>query len=327
MIEAKNLTMRYGSVVAVDDVSFHVGTGEVLGLLGPNGAGKTTLMRILTTFLVPAEGTAVIGGHDIRENPLAVRKLIGYLPETPPLYPEMRVDEYLKFIARARGLDGDKSSQRISWVSDAVALKNVLKSNLSELSRGYRQRVGLAQALVHDPNVLILDEPTSGLDPLQITEMRELFRQLAQEKTIIFSTHIMQEAAALSDRILIINLGRKIADGTLSELEREAMKCDLFRLTVKAEREEVQKELGGLRSATGFEFIEERDGCVTFEIQSSFGATLWLEMDTLVKARRWPLRSFGPHRISLEDAFLELTRASRREAHSDNSVAKGGGQE
>lgn len=327
MIEAKNLTMRYGSVVAVDDVSFHVGTGEVLGLLGPNGAGKTTLMRILTTFLVPAEGTAVIGGHDIKENPLDVRKLIGYLPETPPLYPEMRVDEYLKFIARARGLDGDKSYQRISWVIEAVALKEVLKNNLSELSRGYRQRVGLAQALVHDPEVLILDEPTSGLDPLQITEMRELIRQLAREKTIIFSTHIMQEAAAISDRILIINMGRKIADGTISELEQQAMRSDLFRLTVKADREEAHKELGRLSSTTGFEFIGERDGFVTFEIQSRFGTELWLEMDKLVKTRSWPLRSFGPHRISLEDAFLELTKASRSEPDDNDAAEQGGEQE
>jgi ABC-2 type transport system ATP-binding protein len=324
MIEAKNLTMRYGPVVAVDNVSFQLGKNEVLGLLGPNGAGKTTLMRILTTFIVPADGTATIGGYDVRENPLDVRRLIGYLPETAPLYPEMRVDEYLGFIARARGLSGDKASQRISWVIEAVALQKVLKSNLSELSRGYRQRVGLAQALVHDPEVLILDEPTSGLDPLQIIEMRELIRRLAEGKSIIFSTHIMQEAAAITEHILIINGGRKIADGTITELEEQAMKSDCFRLTVKASAEEVQKGLGGLSSATGINLIEERDGFVTFEIECKFGTELWSEMDKLVKTNGWPLQSFGAHRISLEDAFLELTRDSLEIAQGTETAERGG---
>lgn len=314
MIEAKNLTMRYGPTVAVDDVSFTVGEGEILGLLGPNGAGKTTLMRILTTFIVPASGTANIGGHDIKESPLEVRKQIGYLPEVTPLYPEMRVDEYLRFITRARGLGRDKASERISWVIEAVALKKVLRNNLSELSRGYCQRVGLAQALIHDPDVLILDEPTSTLDPLQIIEIRELIRQLAKEKTIIFSTHIMQEASAVSDRILIINMGKKIADGTIAELEEQAMKTDCFRLTVKASREDVQSGLGGVSSATDISFIGEENGFVTFEIRSKFGADLWSEVDQVVKAKGWPLQSFGAHRISLEDTFLELTRVSQNSA-------------
>ncbi|UCD56436.1 MAG: ATP-binding cassette domain-containing protein [Candidatus Hydrogenedentota bacterium] len=326
MIEAKNLTMRYGPTVAVDDLSFKVSEGEVLGLLGPNGAGKTTLMRILTTFIVPAEGTATIGGHDIKENPLEVRRLIGYLPETVPLYPEMRVDEYLRFIARARGLDGDRASERISWVIEAVALQKVLKNNLSELSRGYCQRVGLAQALVHDPEVLILDEPTSTLDPLQIIEIRELIRRLAREKTIIFSTHIMQEASAISDRILIINMGKKIADGTIAELEEQAMKTDRFRLTVKASRDDVQEGLRGLRSAIDISFIDENDGFVTFEIRSKFGTELWSEVDRLVKARGWPLQSFAAHRISLEDTFLELTRASQKAVRVAETPGEGGEQ-
>jgi ABC-2 type transport system ATP-binding protein len=314
MIEAKNLTMRYGPTVAVDDVSFTVGEGEILGLLGPNGAGKTTLMRILTTFIVPASGTAIIGGRDIKESPLEVRKQIGYLPEVAPLYPEMRVDEYLRFITRARGLERNKASERISWVIEAVALKKVLRNNLSELSRGYCQRVGLAQALIHDPDVLILDEPTSTLDPLQIIGIRELIRHLAKEKTIIFSTHIMQEASAVSDRILIINMGKKIADGTIAELEEQAMKTDCFRLTVKASREDVQSGLSGVSSATDISFIGEENGFVTFEIRSKFGADLWSEVDQVVKAKGWPLQSFGAHRISLEDTFLELTRVSQNSA-------------
>ena len=314
MIEAKNLTMRYGPTVAVNNVSFQVKEGEILGLLGPNGAGKTTLMRILTTFIVPAEGTATVGGNDIIQHPLEARKLIGYLPETAPLYLDMRVDEYLQFIARARGLNASTASQRLNWVIEATALKRVLKNNLSEISRGYRQRVGLAQALVHDPKVLILDEPTSGLDPLQIIDIRKLIRNLAEKKTIIFSTHIMQEASAVSDRILIINRGRKVADGSISELEERAMKQDCFRLSVKVGRDEVQNALSGLRSATAISFISEKNGFVTFELRSKFGADLWSEVDRIVKDKAWPLRSFGSHRISLEETFLELTRASKGDA-------------
>jgi len=324
MIEAKNLTMRYGPTVAVDHVSFQVSQGGILGLLGPNGAGKTTLMRILTTFIVPAEGTATIGGHDIIEAPLEVRRLIGYLPETAPLYLDMRVDEYLDFIVRARGLEGRKAAERLSWVIEATVIKSVLKNNLSELSRGYRQRVGLAQALVHDPQVLILDEPTSGLDPLQIIEIRDLIRRLARDKTIVFSTHIMQEASALSDRIVIINQGRKIADGTIEELEQQAMKTDCSRLTVRADREAVYSALSGLRGASQITFVGEDNGCVTFELRSRFGAELWQEVDALVKAQGWPLKTFATHRISLEDTFLELTRASRNGGKSGSKVAKGG---
>jgi ABC-2 type transport system ATP-binding protein len=311
MIEAKGITMRYGPTVAVDNVSFQVKEGEILGLLGPNGAGKSTLMRVLTTFIVPAGGTATVGGNDIIERPLEVRKLIGYLPETAPLYMDMRVDEYLQFVARARGLTGMTATKRLGWAIEATALERVLKNNLSELSRGYRQRVGLAQALVHDPKVLILDEPTSGLDPLQIIDIRKLIRSLAEHKTIIFSTHIMQEASAVSDRILIINLGRKIADGTISQLEEQAMKQDCSHLTVKAERDAVQNALSGLRSATGIEFVDEKNGFVTFELRSKFGSGLWSEVDQLVKDKGWPLRSFAPHRITLEETFLELTRASK----------------
>lgn len=323
MIEAKKLTMRYGPTVAVDQVSFQVSKGEILGLLGPNGAGKTTLMRMLTTFIVPAEGTATVGGFDIIEQPLEVRKLIGYLPETAPLYLDMRVDEYLKFIAQARGLNGQKEADRLSWVIEATSLKRVLKNNLAELSRGYRQRVGLAQALVHDPQVLILDEPTSGLDPLQIIDIRDLIRQLAREKTIIFSTHIMQEASALSDRILIINFGRKVADGTISELEEQAMKTDCYRLAVQAAREDVQNALTGLRSASQIQFVSEEQGFVTFELRSKFGNDLWKEVDQLVKAKGWPLRSFGSHRISLEDTFLELTRVSQGDGKTFRKAEKG----
>jgi len=218
MIEVKDLTMRYGPAIALDHVSFQANPGEVLGLLGPNGAGKTTAMRILTTYLYPSSGTAKVDGFDILENPIEVRKRIGYLPETVPLYGDMRVEEYLTFVGKARALEGAKLTERLEWVKNACHLKNVWKHLLCELSKGYGQRVGLAQALIHDPKVLVLDEPTSGLDPIQIIEIRSLVKSLAKEKTIIFSTHILQEVEALADRIVIINEGKLVAQGTKREL-------------------------------------------------------------------------------------------------------------
>jgi ABC-2 type transport system ATP-binding protein len=236
MIEVKNLTMHYGSTVAVDNASFKVDEGEILGLLGPNGAGKTTIMRILTTYIVPTSGTATVGGHDIIEDPIAVRRMIGYLPETVPLYSDMQVCDYLKFVARSRGIFGKTLSERMDWVVDATGVKEVYKRGIPEISKGFRQRVGLAQALIHDPRVLILDEPTVGLDPLQIVDIRRLIRSLAREKTIIFSTHILQEVQAVSDRIVIINEGRIIADGTMEELgcrQRSGENSGYFRLEAR----------------------------------------------------------------------------------------------
>ena len=219
MIEAKNLTMHYGSTRAVDDVSFKIGEKEIVGLLGPNGAGKTTLMRVLTTFIHPTRGTASVAGFVVIERPLEARRAIGYLPETPPLYADMRVDEYVDFTGRARGLRGSVLKQRKDWVVASCGIAPVWKHAVYELSLGFRQRVGLAQALIHDPRVVILDEPTSGLDPLQIIGIRALVKQLAETKTILFSTHILQEAAAISDRLFIMNAGRVAAKGTVSELQ------------------------------------------------------------------------------------------------------------
>lgn len=221
MISIKDLTMRYGTFTALNHVSFQVKEGEILGLLGPNGAGKTTLMRVLTTYLYPTEGTAEIDKHDVIKAPLEVRKLIGYLPETAPLYLDMQVDEYLEFVGRARGLANVQNLERLEWVKNACSLKKVWKHTLVELSRGYRQRVGLAQALIHNPKVLILDEPTSGLDPLQIIEIRDLIRSLARKKTIVFSTHILQEVEALADRIVIIDDGKIVANGTRNEIVKD----------------------------------------------------------------------------------------------------------
>lgn len=221
MIDVQSLTMSYGPFKALKGISFQAKEKEILGLLGPNGAGKTTAMRILTTYLHPTSGSATIEGIDILENPLEVRKKIGYLPETAPLYPDMQVEEYLRFVSEARALTGAYLTKRLDWVREACNLTLVWKHSISELSKGYRQRVGLAQALVHDPKVLILDEPTSGLDPLQIIGIRDLIRNLAKDKTIIFSTHILSEVEAIADRIVIINEGKIVSRGTLAELSAE----------------------------------------------------------------------------------------------------------
>lgn len=221
MIDVRNLTMYYGSFAALDHVSFQVKEGEILGLLGPNGAGKTTVMRILTTYLYPTSGTARINNLDILERALGVRKQIGYLPETAPLYLDMQTEEYLKFVGEARGIWGKTLSNRLGWVREACGLRPIWKHTLAEVSKGYRQRTGLAQALIHDPKVLILDEPTSGLDPLQIIGIRQLIRGLAKEKTIIFSTHILQEVEVMADRIVIINEGKVVSQGTQKELADE----------------------------------------------------------------------------------------------------------
>jgi len=218
MIDVKSLSMHYGNFVALANVSFQANEKQILGLLGPNGAGKTTAMRILTTFLYPTAGSATINGLDILSNASEVRKQIGYLPETAPLYPDMQVDEYLRFVGQARELKGLNLVKRINWVKESCGLGQVWKHSISEISKGYRQRVGLGQALIHDPRVLILDEPTSGLDPLQIIGIRELIKNLAKEKTIIFSTHILSEVEAIADRIVIINEGKIVSQGTQSEL-------------------------------------------------------------------------------------------------------------
>jgi len=320
MIEVKNLTMHYGSTVAVDDASFSVEKGEILGLLGPNGAGKTTIMRILTTYIVATSGTATVGGHDIIKEPMEVRRLIGYLPETVPLYGDMQVCDYLKFIARSRGIFGKKLSDRMDWVVDAAGIKEVFKKGIPELSKGFRQRIGLAQALIHDPQVLILDEPTIGLDPLQIVDIRRLICSLAREKTIIFSTHILQEVQAVSDRIVIINEGRIIADGTMEELESRAQKSRRFVLTVEASKGAVAEGLRRLLAASDFKLLDETDGgMVTFELKAPVGKDIWPEVDKLVKEQGWPLKELMEDRITMEETFIALTRASMAELHKAKS--------
>lgn len=218
MIEVDSLSMCYGNHQALKGISFQVQDGEILGFLGPNGAGKSTTMKILTTYLWPTGGTARIGGEDIFRNPMKIRQKIGYLPESTPLYLDMSVEDYLKFVGYARGLRKKHFQERFHWVLEHCQLVDVRKTTIFELSKGYRQRVGLAQALIHDPEVLILDEPTVGLDPLQIMGIRNLLKSLAKQKTILFSTHILQEVEAISDRIVLIHQGALLAEGTVDTI-------------------------------------------------------------------------------------------------------------
>jgi len=319
MIAIKNVSMNYGSTVALDDVSFSVGEGQILGLLGPNGAGKSTLMKILTTFIYPSHGTAEIGGHDILEHSLKVRELVGYLPENVPLYMDMRVDEYLTFVGNARGISGAALDKRFKWLLEACGIIQVWKHGMHELSKGYRQRVGLAQALIHDPKVLILDEPTSGLDPLQIIGIRRLIKDLAKEKTIIFSTHILQEVSVLADCIVIINEGKVISQGTKDELAEDAMKYRCHVLTVKEDKSAVERGLSGLRSAKDIAFVDQTsDGCVTFEIKSSFQSPeIWQEIDSLIKEKNWSVKNFSERTFNLEDMFIALLSKDRKRKVDD----------
>ena len=307
MIKAEKLTMHYGPVVALDNVSFEVSQGEIVGLLGPNGAGKSTTMKILTTYLHPTSGTAKVGGMDVLQNPLEVRKRIGYLPEILPLYMDMEVRGYLKFVAGARGVSGARLKERTDLVLEECGLKPMYRKVIRELSKGYRQRTALAQALIHDPDIIILDEPTSGLDPHQIIEIRQLIRGLASGKTVILSTHILQEVEATADRIVIINRGRIVGDGTLAQLRARAQDAPRFRVAVAGERNELERLLHGCDGVKKVEFLHEKDGFHWFMLTSRPDGEVWREVGKLARAKQWDLRELSDRPLTLEETFLALT--------------------
>lgn len=307
MIEAEKLTMHYGPVVAVADASFKVSPKEVVGLLGPNGAGKSTIMKILTTYLWPTMGTAKICGKDILTDPIEARRRIGYLPESLPLYMDMEVADYLSFVGKARGLGRTELAKRLDWVVQECGLKQMYHTLIGELSKGYKQRTGLAQALIHDPDVIILDEPTSGLDPHQIVQIRLLIRRLAEKKTVILSSHILQEVEAVSDRIVIISQGHIVADGTLAELRQKAMKKQRIELAVVAEKEEVERSLHGLVASNDMEFVKDDNGIVRFRIQAKKDKNLLQMVSELATSKHWEVRELLDTPYTLEETFLTLT--------------------
>ena len=307
MIKTQNLTMHYGPVRALDRVSFEVKQGEIVGLLGPNSGGKSTTMKILTTYLHPTSGTATVGGMDVLEHPLGVRKIIGYLPEEPPLYMDMEVRAYLNFVARSRGLGGAKLRERTDVVLEECGLKPMYRKIIRELSKGYRQRTALAQALIHYPEIIILDEPTSGLDPHQIIAIRQLIRRLASGRTVILSTHILQEVEAAADRIVIINRGRIVGDGTLQELRERAKKHDRAEVSVRGERNEIERLLSGLEGTRRVHFLGETDGFASFQLLGKPGSHQWREIGKLARLKGWELRELTERPLSLEETFLALT--------------------
>jgi ABC-2 type transport system ATP-binding protein len=307
MIKASNLSMHYGPVVALNNVSFEVTKGEIVGLLGPNGAGKSTTMKILTTYLYPTKGSALVGGVDVLEDPVKVRKIIGYLPEVLPLYMDMEVRSYLEFVGRARGLSGDKLKQRINEVVHATGLEPMFRKVVRELSKGFRQRTALAQALIHDPEVIILDEPTSGLDPHQILEIRDLVANLAKEKTVILSTHILQEVETTADRIVIINRGEIVGDGSITELRHRAQEGERLSFSAVGDRNELERQLSRVDGVRQVKYVKDVDGCPSFLLYSPQGRHLWREISQLAQQQNWQVRELAEKPLSLEETFLTLT--------------------
>lgn len=305
-IVVENISKHYGPQKAVDDVSFTVKTGEILGFLGPNGAGKSTTMRAITCYLAPNEGDIRVGGLSIHEAPESIKSKIGYLPESNPLYTEMPVIEYLKFIAEIHGVPRDKVHGRIREMVEVCGLEGEKHKKIGELSKGYRQRVGLAQALIHDPEVLVLDEPTTGLDPNQIVEIRELIRKIGKEKTVILSSHILAEVEATCDRILIINKGKIVADGTSGELRKKAEGREILRVGIEnGEVNEVFRALQGLSSVDLVSFVTKSDGL--YEVHSKTSMSSKREVFQLCVDKGWFLTELTPTETKLEDIFRELT--------------------
>ena len=320
MIEVRGVSKSFGTMVALDDVSFRLDRGEILGFLGPNGAGKSTTMKIITTFLAPDAGSVTVDGIDVLEEPLAVRGRIGYLPENVPLYLDMNVQEYLTFVGRARGLGGARLKERLEWCVEACGLVTEYRKAIGELSKGFKQRTGLAQALVHDPDILILDEPTSGLDPLQILGIRELIRSLAGSKTIIFSTHILQEVSPVTERVVIINEGRIIADGNVGDLRRDAMGRNRVYVAVRGEAEAVAAGLRRLDVVDTVDTLAAGDA-PRFELRGPFGRDLAGAVEGLARAEGWPLLELHEAPYSLEDTFIALTRRAHAAAGARGEVA------
>ncbi len=318
MISVKDLTKRYARTIAVDQISFAVAKGQIVGFLGPNGAGKTTTMRMLTCFLPPSAGTTQVAGFDVLEQPLEVKKRIGYLPETPPIYPEMETAEYLKFVGKLKGLSGAKLQKRVDYVSERCAIVDVRKKLLGKLSKGYRPRVGLAQAIIHNPDVLILDEPTSGLDPKQINETRELIKDLAGEHTIILSTHILPEVEQTCEQVIIINKGKLVATDSVKNLQARARGAESVIVEVagragKIEAPIVQHKLEKVAGVSRVLCKQQVDSRAVFEIESQKGRLVRGDLARTVVECGWDLNELRPAAMSLEEIFLQLTASDATE--------------
>jgi ABC-2 type transport system ATP-binding protein len=313
MITVKELTKRYARNTAVDHISFEVAKGQIVGFLGPNGAGKTTTMRMLTCFLTPTSGGATVAGFDVLEQPLEVKKRIGYLPETPPLYPEMETGEYLTFVGKLKGLSGVELRKRVDYVCDRCAVADVKNKLLGKLSKGYRQRVGLAQAIIHNPDVLILDEPTAGLDPKQINETRDLIKSLGGDHTIILSTHILPEVEQACEQVLIINKGKLIATDSVHNLQNRARGAESMLVEVSGrngslDSEAVQRRLEQVSGVSRVVAKQRHENRNSFEVESRKGFVRG-DLARAIVESGWDLNELRSSAMSLEEVFLQLTGA------------------
>ena len=321
MIKVEGLTKRYARNVAVDNISFEVEKGRIVGFLGPNGAGKTTTMRVLTCFLPPTQGSASVAGYDVLKQPFEVKKRIGYLPETPPLYPEMEVIEYLRFVAQLKGIPRAEIESRVGGVLERCAVGDVRRTLLGKLSKGYRQRVGLAQAIIHNPDVLVLDEPTAGLDPKQILDTRQLIKQLAGDHTIILSTHILPEVEQTCEQVVIINKGKLVATDSVENLTKRLRGAELIAVEVEGRDSPVDAGVvrQRLEKVPGVSRVVQKDGgprCA-FEVESLQGRSVRSELARAVVEAGWNLHELRAVAYSLEEIFLQLTS-------SDGAAPSGG---
>ncbi|MCR5006693.1 MAG: ABC transporter ATP-binding protein [Clostridiales bacterium] len=308
MIEVKNLTKRYGDHLAVDNSTFTVNDGEIVGFLGPNGAGKTTTMNMLTGYLSSTEGEIMIDGIDILEDPVHAKMKIGYLPEVPPLYPEMTVNEYLQFACALKKVPARDRKEHVEKLLKECRIKDMQNRLITNLSKGYKQRVGLAAALAGDPDVLILDEPTAGLDPKQITEFRDLIRSLSKNHTIIISSHIMQEIQAVCDKVIIINHGRIIAIDTPEALSQRIMRNNKLELRIKGPRAEIVSGLKEIPGITGVDITRIREeGSIDIQVETEDEADVREQVFELCSSNHFPILQMNISEMTLEDIFLQIT--------------------
>jgi ABC-2 type transport system ATP-binding protein len=312
-IAVRNLTKKYGDQPAIDDITFDVKTGEILGFLGPNGAGKTTTMKILTCYMAPTSGTVEVDGLDIAENSIQVRRRIGYLPEMNPLYYDMNVLDYLQYSARLQGMKESELTGRMKEMVHVCGLESVRHKDIGEMSKGFRQRVGLAQAMIHDPDLLIMDEPTSGLDPNQIVEIRNLIKQLGRAKTVILSPHILSEVQATCDRVLIINEGKIVADGSPEQLERDFTASDTLTVELKTFSrnpiEDIIPKLRILAYVTDVSLLSQEYGVSRFEIRTQKGADIREAVFRVAVSEQWIVLEMHRKGTTLEEVFHKLTMA------------------
>ena len=306
MIEVQHLSKKYGPFTAVDDVSFRAESGEILGFLGPNGAGKTTTMRIITGYMPATEGKATVAGFDVFDKPIEAKKRTGYLPETPPLYPDMTVREYLRFVGKIKGVTANLNS-RVDAVMKKTWVADMANRHCGKLSKGYKQRVGLAQALIHEPEVLVLDEPTAGLDPKQIIETRQLIRELKGNHTIVLSTHILPEVAQTCDKVVIISKGKVVATDSPEALTERLRGTVTMFVQAQGPAEDVQRSLQSIPGVVRVNISETRESAPAFEVDSEKGADIRSAVANAVVRGGWGLLELRPMRMSLEDIFLSLT--------------------